>query len=190
MSDVASARGVRSFAGFVMVEEIGLQGMISLRGDLAGAAMAKAVKASVGLGLPGQRGIVTADDRSVGWMSLDELLLLLPYDGVPNALAALEKGLKATHHLATDVSDTRAVFRIRGRGVRDVLAKLTPTDLSPATFAPGMLRRTRLAQAAAAFWISGTDEFTIVSFRSVSDYVFGLLQRSATPGGEVGFHGN
>ena len=188
MSDAVSALGGRTFAGFVTVEEIGPTGMISLRGDLADPAMAKAVKAAVGLGLPGPRGMVSADGRAAGWMSPDELLLVLTYDEVPKALAALEKALKATHHLAADVSDARAVFRIRGAGVRDVLAKLTPTDLSPAAFTTGMLRRTRLAQVAAAFWISGEDEFTIVSFRSVAEYVFGLLEISATKGGEVGLH--
>ena len=188
MSDAVSALAGRTYAGFVTVEEIGPLGMISLRGDLADPAMATAVKAAVGLGLPSLCGIVSADDRAVGWMSPDELLLLLPYDGVPKALAALDRALKAKHHLATDVSDARAVFRIRGAGVRDVLAKLTPTDLSPAVFTTGMLRRTRLAQVAAAFWISGADEVTIVSFRSVADYVFGLLELSAKPGGEVGLH--
>ena len=190
MSDTVSALGGRTFAGFVTVEEIGPTGMISLRGDLADPVLAKAVKAAVGLGLPGPRGMVSADGRAAGWMSPDEVLLLMPYGAVPQALAVLTKGLMGKHYLATDVSDARAVFRIRGAGVRDVLAKLTPTDLSPAAFTTGMLRRTRLAQVAAAFWISGEDEFTIVSFRSVAEYVFGLLEISATKGGEVGFHGN
>ena len=188
MSDAVSALGGRTYAGFVTVEEIGPTGMISLRGDLADPAMAKAVKAAAGLALPDRRGIVSGDGHAVGWMSPDELLLVLPYDEVPKALAALEKALKSSHYLAANVSDARAVFRIRGAGVRDVLAKLTPTDLSPAVFTTGMLRRTRLAQVAAAFWISGADEVTIVSFRSVADYVFGLLELSAKPGGEVGLH--
>lgn len=186
MSDAVSALGGRSYAGFVAVEEIGPMGMISLRGDLADPAMAKAVKAAVGLGLPGPRNIVNADGRSVGWMSPDELLLVMPYDGVATALASLENALKGNHFLAVDVSDARAVFRIRGPAARDVLAKLTPTDLSRDVFHPGMLCRSRAAQVAAAFWMSGADEFTLVSFRSVADYVFGLLQMSATPGGEVG----
>jgi len=78
------------------------------------------------------------------------------------------------------------VFRSRGPAAREVLAKLTSTDLYREVFHPGMLCRSRAAQVAAAFWMSGAEEFTLVSFRSVADYVFGLLQISARPGGEVG----
>ncbi len=58
--------------------------------------------------------------------------------------------LRAEHHLAADVSDARAVFRIEGAKADQVLAKLCPVDL--ATLEPGELRRTRAAQVAAAFW--------------------------------------
>jgi sarcosine oxidase, subunit gamma len=179
---------LRQSSGFAEVAELAPLGMIALRGDLADPAMAKAVKAAVGLALPGVRAIVTDADRSVGWMSPDELLLVMPYGQVQTALTALNKALKAKHFLAVDVSDSRAVFRLRGAAARDVLAKLSPTDLSPAAFQPGMLRRSRAAQVAAAFWISGEDEFTLVCFRSVADYVFGLLQMSVAPGGEVGLY--
>ena len=101
-------------------------------------------------------------------------------------LSAIGVALSGTHHLAVDVSDARAVFRIAGPQVREVLAKLCPVDLSPAVFQPGDLRRTRAAQVAAALWISGPDEFTLVSFRSVAGYVFDLLKTVSMPGSEVG----
>ena len=187
MSDTAT-NPRRVSGGFVEVVELAPLGMIALRADLSDPATAKAVKAAMGLAVPGVRGMETGVDRSVGWMSPDELLLLTPYAEVQKTIAALDKALKGKHYLAVDVSDSRAVFRIRGTAARDVLAKLTPTDLSPEAFTPGMLRRTRTAQVAAAFWISGTDEFTLVCFRSVADYVFGLLQISAASGGEVGLY--
>jgi sarcosine oxidase, subunit gamma len=185
MSDSAT---LRRSGGIAEVVELAPMGMIALRGDLADPAMAKAVKAAVGLALPGVRALVTGGDRSAGWMSPDELLLLMPYAEVQKTITALDKALKGKHYLAVDVSDSRAVFRLRGASARDVLAKLTPTDLSPEAFTPGMLRRSRAAQVAAAFWISGADEFTLVCFRSVADYVFGLLQMSVAPGGEVGLY--
>ena len=86
------------------------------------------------------------------------------------------------HHLATDVSDARAVFQIAGPHASDVLMKLAPVDF--ANLAPGELRRTRVAQVAAAFWQSG-DGYTLVSFRSVAGYVMGLLEHSAQPGSEL-----
>ena len=178
----------RLATGFAEVAELAPLGMIALRGDLADPAIATAVKAAMGLAVPGIRGIETGADRSVGWMAPDEILLLLPYGEVQNTIAALDNALKGQHYMAVDVSDSRAVFRLRGASARDVLAKLTPTDLSPAAFQPGMLRRSRAAQVAAAFWSSGADEFTLICFRSVADYMFGLLQMSAAPGGEVGLY--
>lgn len=182
---VSALGGARS-EGFATVTEFGPQGMITLRGDLASAALAAAVQAAVGVAVPAPRRIETAGARAAGWMSPDELLLWLPYAEVPAALAALEAALAGEHHLAVDVSDARATFRIAGVRSREVLMKLAPVDLAPAAFAPGELRRTRTAQVAAAFWMSGSDEFTLVCFRSVGRYVFDLLTTSATSGSEVG----
>ena len=85
----------------------------------------------------------------------------------------LDKALAGKHHLAVDVSDARAVFRIEGPKAAEVLMKLRPVDLPP--LAPGELRRTRAAQVACAFW-RDDDGYTLVSFRSVAAYVMGLLQ--------------
>jgi sarcosine oxidase subunit gamma len=140
----------------------------------------------VGVDAPGPRRIEMAGDRGAGWMSPDELLLTLPYAEVPGVLAALTQGLAGDHALAVDVSDARAVFRISGARAREVLMKLCPVDLALTRFGPGELRRTRAAQVAAAFWMSGPEEFTLVSFRSVGRYVFDLLANAAATGSEVG----
>jgi sarcosine oxidase subunit gamma len=75
------------------------------------------------------------------------------------------------------------VFRIEGAKADQVLAKLCPADLG--ALEPGELRRTRVAQVAAAFWADEAG-FTLVSFRSVAGYVMGLLEHSARPGSELG----
>ena len=184
MANAVSALQGAAYNGYVGIREIGPVGMITLRGvpgDLEAA-----VQASMGLDLPLPRRIGMAGARSVGWMSPDEFLLVLPHAEVKNTLEALHNELQGKHFLAVYVSDARAVFTLTGAGAREVLAKLCPVDLSPAAFQPGDLRRTRAAQVAAALWISGVDEFTVVSFRSVAAYVFALLKTSAAPGGEVG----
>lgn len=186
MSEPQSALGGAKAEGFVRVEEVGPVGMITLRGDLASATLGQAVKAAVGLAVPGPRRIESAGDKAVGWMSPDELLLVLPYAEVPATVAALNTALAGEHHLAVDVSDARAVFRVTGEGAREALAKLTPTDLSPGAFGPGELRRSRAAQVSAAFWLDGEGAFTLVCFRSVAGYVFGLLSNAGAAGGEVG----
>jgi sarcosine oxidase, subunit gamma len=67
-----------------------------------------------------------------------------------------------------------------------VLAKACPIDF--AEFPVGAIRRTRAAQVAAAVWRDAEDEFTLVCFRSVAQYMWDLLTTLARPGGEVGLY--
>ena len=184
MADAVSALGGASYAGYARIEEIGPVGMITLRGQPAD--LATATQAAIGIALPSPRRIETKGEVSIGWMSPDEYLLILPYTKVRDTLATLHTAMAGQHFLAVDVSDARAVFRISGPQSREVLAKITPVDLSPAAFHPGEMRRTRAAQVAAAFWMGEDQVITLVSFRSVAAYVFALLQTSAMPGAEVG----
>ena len=187
MSNAVSALQGASYNGMVAVRELGLQGMITVRGDLSGAKMKKAVKAAAGVAVPGQRAVALGADGGVAWMSPDELLVMCAYDGVADALAALNDGLAGEHSLAVNVSDARAVFEIKGAGAREVIAKICPVDMAPGAFEPGDFRRTRMAQVAAAFWMTGAGTIRVVCFRSVAEYVFGLLKDAAEPGGEVGY---
>lgn len=183
MSKPVSALGGVSHKGFATVTEAGLKGMITVRGDLGSGAMKKAVKAAAGTAVPGPRRIEIAGDRAAAWMSPDELLVLVPYEAAQDTVAALEQALAGSHHLVADVSDARAVFTIAGPQADQVLMKLCPADV--ASLEPGEIRRTRAAQVAAAFWKSGPEEFTLVSFRSVAGYVMGLLEVASRPGAEL-----
>jgi sarcosine oxidase subunit gamma len=181
MSNPVSALNGASFQGFASIREIGPLGMITLRAKGV-KALDKAVKSVTGTKLPAQRRIEVNGDRACGWMSPDEYLLIVPYAEVAGALASLAKSLAGEHHLAVDVSDARAVFRVEGDRARDVLRKLSPVDFE--ALAPGELRRTRAAQVAAALW-EQDGGFTLVCFRSVAGYVMGLLTHSAQPGSEL-----
>ncbi len=179
MSEPISALGHARFDGFVTIREIGPLGMITLRcdpGEAAGALEAQRFP------MPAQRRIARRGDRAAGWMSPDEMLLILPYPEVRTTIDGLGTTMGRKHHLAVDVSDARAVFRIEGAQADQVLMKLCPVDL--AGLEPGELRRTRAAQVAAAFWAEDGG-FTLVSFRSVAGYVMGLLTHSAMPGSEL-----
>jgi sarcosine oxidase subunit gamma len=181
MSNPVSALNGQSFDGFANIREIGPLGMITLRCDLAQKPLAAALK-KLGLSVPAPRRIAQAGDKRAGWMSPDELLLILPYAEVASTLETLRSALAKIHFLAADVSDARAVFRVEGDKASQVLAKLCPVDL--ATLEPGELRRTRAAQVAAAFWAEDGG-YTLVSFRSVAGYVMGILTVSATNGAEI-----
>lgn len=185
MSDPVTALGGMRFDGFVSVAECPPQGMLTLRGDLGSATLAQAVEQATGAAMPGQREVRFAGDRAVAWMAPDELLLLVPYDAADATVAELQAALEGEHALAVRVSDARAMFRLTGADLREVLAKLAPVDMSRGAFTPGTIRRTRLAQVAAAFWMRDEQTADLICFRSVAAYVFGLLSEAARPGSEV-----
>lgn len=185
MSEPVSALNKAGFDGIAHVQEIGLQGMITLRGNLAAKDLKAAASAVAGVAMPGVNEANCEGERGLCWMSPDELLVLCPYDVVQANTAQLQQALTGTHALAVNVSDARAVFRVSGPVAREVMAKLCPVDLSPAAFSPGMFRRTRMAQVPAAFWMVDEQTFQIVCFRSVAQYVFDLLSVAAQPGSAV-----
>jgi sarcosine oxidase, subunit gamma len=175
MSDPISALGGARHEGFATIREIGPLGMITLRAKGL-KNLEKAVKAAVGTKVPALRRIEVSGENACGWMSPDEYLLIMPYDHVGKALADIAKALKGQHHLAVDVSDARAVFRVEGSQAVAVLRKLAPVDID--RLEPGELRRSRAAQVPAAFW-KQNDGYTLVCFRSAARYVFDLLANAA-----------
>jgi sarcosine oxidase, subunit gamma len=172
MADILDPRG------FVIIAPASPMGMITLRG--AHSTLAPAVAQVTGLGWPAQRRIVTDGARALGWMSPDEALLILPLAEVAATMDTLQQALAGQFATLADVSDARAAFTITGAGWRDALAKLCPVDF--ATVQPDEIRRTRAAQVAVALWQSAPDQVTLVCFRSVADYVYGLLCTAAAQG--------
>lgn len=187
MSEPESALSGALAEGFVRISDAGPRGMITIRADLADKAVSAAIGKHCGTGLPEPRRIVTAGDVSVAWMSPDELLVLLAYEQAPAMAAALQEALAGTHALVAVVSDARAVFRLEGARLREVLAKLTPADVRPNALPVGEFRRTRLAQAAAAFWLTSEETAEVICFRSVAHYMFALLTNAAKKGSEVNY---
>ena len=175
------------FRGLIKVSEDGLVGMISLRCDLKSVAVARGVRAALGLDLPDVRAIVYGrGGRAIAWMSPDEVLVLCDYTAVAGLVKKLDKALKGLHFMAVNVSDARAVFTLSGAGVRDVLAKGTPFDMSK--LGVGEVARSRLGQVAVAFWLSDEGTARLVCFRSVGEHVFEWLRVAADKTAGVGFY--
>ena len=181
---VSALQGASFNDGIAEVRELGLRGMITLRGDLSDKKLIKAVKAIAGA-MPEQREVALKDDDGAAWMSSDELLLMVPHADALSTIEALNSSLAGTHFLAANVSDARAVFEVSGPRAREVMAKLAPVDFAKGAFEMGMFRRSRLAQVPAAFWMNEEDAFTIVCFRSVAEYMFDLLCVAAQASSEV-----
>lgn len=186
MADTAvSALGGAQYEGFATVTEAPPQGMITLRGDPADAALRETLRRETGLEVPPQRAILHGSDgRAIAWMAPDELMLLVPHGEATALTDRLQSALEGHFALAVEMSDARALFAVEGPQAHAVLAKLCPVDF--AELSPGEIRRTRCAQVAAALWMEAPGHFRLICFRSVAQYVFDLLARSARPGGEVG----
>lgn len=155
-------------------------GMITIRADLARAG--DAIAEAAGLAIPEPTRIVTDGSRSLGWMSPDELLLILPATETAEALAALTDALAGEHALVADVSDLRAVFDLTGPKADQLLQKLSPIDF--AAFPKDGLRRTRAAQVAVAFWRQGKG-LRVIGMRSTADYLQLILENAAMPGSDL-----
>jgi len=168
------------YAGLAEVSRLAPPGMVTLRGDLADPRL----EGALGIPVPGVRRWTGGQGGRALWMSPDELLLTVP--DAPAAIAATEGALAGGFFTLADVSDLRAVFRLRGAGSRDVLAKLMPVDF--ADFPAGSVRRTRAAQVAALIWAEEGEVFGLMCARSVADYMADLLKTAARPGGEVGLY--
>ena len=179
MSDPVSILNGAEFKGAVTVREVGLKGMITLRGDLTDDKLAAALKAAVGLTMPAPRGIREGKNGAVAWMSPDELLLICAYDQADAVQAKIAKALEGSHHLAVNVSDARAMFTLTGKGCREVIAKGAPADLSPEGLPTGEIRRSHIGQLAAAFWLSDETTLHLVCFRSVGAHMFKWLSVAA-----------
>lgn len=149
----------------IKIEMLPPQGMVSLRCDFSKAPFS----------IPETRKFADG----VAWMSPDELLFIGDYDQAESKRAELSETLKDQHHLAVNLSDARAMFRLTGPNAREVLAKDAPVDLSPDAFKIGDLRRTHIGQVAAMFWMSDADVFDLVCFRSVAGHMNDWLEMAA-----------
>lgn len=185
---VTALNGASYVDGIARVDEVPLQGMITVRADLKDKAVQKALQSIVKGDLPTAGTARVSGDTGLAWMSPDEILVLCDYTTVEQTLAQLTKALAGVNALAVNVSDARASFRIKGAHARDALGKLCPVDFSPEVFVQGMFRRTRMAQVPAAVWLSEEDALQVICFRSQARYVFDLLCVAAQPGAEVGVY--
>lgn len=184
MSDVMQPVTGR-FEGVVQVEALPPQGMLTLRGDLAEETLRTAVRDCVGVEVPLVRRADFSGSRGALWMSPDELMLVVPQAEAANGAARMAEALAGIHALAVDVSDARATFMLSGAGLREVIAKLAPVDMSVDGFGPGDFRRTRFGQLAAAFWMVSETEIRIVCFRSVAHYMYEMLCHAADEAGAM-----
>jgi sarcosine oxidase, subunit gamma len=170
----------------ISMREISERGMIDLRGSMADKKFMAAAKSALGVELPKAPRTSTAfGDVQVLWLSTDQWLVLTGRARVTALLADLRRALGIIHSLAVDVSDMRAIIRVEGAGVREILMKGSTLDLISDEYAAGTVRRMRFAEIAALLHVVEHNMIDIYVFRSYADYAWAFLLKAARKGSEV-----
>lgn len=140
-------------------------------------ALEESVRAAYGAALPS--GPVTAGTNGVRfigtgpgqWFAVSETLA---NEALANDLATRLEGLASV----ADHSSGRAVVRLEGPSVRDVLAKGLAIDIDPRVFPDGAAAVTNISHMGVLVWRDG-EAFDLAVFRSVAGSFYGWLAEAA-----------
>ena len=154
--------------------------MIDLRGFASDKTFLAAAKKILGMDLPRvPRTSASWGDVKALWLSIDQWLILCAKSKVAELVVALENELGDRHSLVVDVSDMRAVIRLEGEGVREILLKGSSLDLLSNDYKSGTVRRMRFAEIAALLHVVEDQVFDIYVFRSYANYAWDFLLATA-----------
>lgn len=175
---------------YVTVREISERGMVDLRGLASDKKFMKSVKEVLGVELPKQPRTSSAwGDVKVLWLSPDQWLVTCPRSRAQELADELSAALSGVHSLVVNVSDMRAIIRLEGERVREVVMKGSTLDLTDGTYTPGTVRRLRFAEIAALLSIVEDTVIDLYVFRSYADYTWDFLLKAARKGSEVALLG-
>jgi sarcosine oxidase subunit gamma len=173
----------------IAMREVSDRGMIDLRGEASSAKFKQAAKPVLGIDLPTKpRTSAVKGAITVFWLSVDQWLITCPRGNEHKLLADLTKALDGVHSLAVDVSDMRAIIRLEGEHVREVMMKGSSIDFTLPDYKAGLVRRLVFAEIAALAHIVSEDPGTVdlYVFRSYADYTWKWLKATAGPGAVIG----
>jgi sarcosine oxidase subunit gamma len=117
--------------------------------------------------------------RSALWLGPDEWLVI--DESGADLMASLASA--GVLHSATDVSHRNVAILVSGPGAEATLSAGCPQDLSIDAFPVGACSRTLFGKAEVVIFRADDDLFRVESWRSFSDYVFGLLAEAAEDAG-------
>ncbi len=182
-SAVESALAHRSDRGgapglSLRMREVNDRAMIDVRGLTSERKFLAGVQEVLGFALPrAPRASASTDDVTALWLSVDQWLITTPRGRGPALAEGLQEKLKGSHCLIADMSDARAIFRLEGDNVREVLNKGTSVDFTSGEHGAGSVRRILFAQIAAMVHVVSAhpDVMDFYVFRSYADYVWRYL---------------
>ena len=156
-----------TFGGVTLAEAAGLS-LVSAAvpnggGDAFAAALAEgfgASRPSTGESVPGDR----LGARILG-MQPDQMFILFEAPDPDRAAEAVSTALGPAAYV-TDQSDSWAMLRIEGRGVRAALERICMLDLDDTAFPQGRVARTVMEHLAVIILRDGADSFLLMTPRS------------------------
>ena len=166
----------------ISITEIKDRGMLDLRGDPDDPSFAGAVKSVLGIALPRlPRSSAAAGDLSVLWLSVDQWLVQCLRPEAADLARRLQQTLADIPSLVVDMSDARIILRLEGDGVREVLMKGAPVDLTAPACTKGSVRRMRFGEVAAMVHMAGEspDVIDLYVFRSYAVFAWEWLVATA-----------
>jgi len=161
-------------------------GHFNLRGDPHDARFMVGSREALGAELPiAPNTAIEAQGNVVYWLGPNEWLVVTPHESAAVVEAALRTALTGMRFALTDVSGGQTVVILRGRAVRDVLAKGCPLDLDPRVFRVGACAQSHLDKVPILLRpLDPGHAFEIVVRRSFADYFWLWLEDAAA---EYGF---
>jgi sarcosine oxidase subunit gamma len=176
----------------VRMREVSDRAMIDVRGLTGDRKFMAGVQDVLGIGLPKTpRTSASVADLAVLWLSVDQWLITAGGSRATSLADALQEKLKGIHCLIADMSDARAIIRLEGDNVREVLNKGTSVDFTTGEHVAGTVRRILYAQVAAMVHVVSEqpDVMDLYVFRSYADYAWRYLLATAREGARVRLFG-
>lgn len=171
----------------LIVWERAFCGHINLRGDPADPAFLAATKGVLGFELPLDANTVeSGQGTTVFWLGPNEWLIVTPGEREASTARDLRKALDGLFSAVTEVSGGQTIIALRGKRVRDLLAKGCSLDLHPREFGPGQCAQSHLAKAPILLHqIDAVPTFELIARRSFADYLWLWLEDASEEYGLV-----
>ena len=175
-----AAAGGKPGAGITM-SEVAYRTIVNIRGTASNPAFASAVEAATGVALPAAANIVsTGGSRQILWLGPNEWWVT-GVDGEADMLVeTLREKFVGQHATACDVSESRAVIRLKGSKAREVLMRGVSLDLHPRAFRVGQCAQTGVSRTNALLHlVDDAPTFEVYVLKSFSDYLWRWLETVA-----------
>ena len=176
----------------VRMREVGDRAMIDMRGLTSERKFMAGAQDVLGFALPkSPRTSASADDVTALWLSVDQWLITAERSRGRTLADALQEKLRGSHCLIADMSDARAIFRLEGDNVREVLNKGSSVDFTSGRHGAGSVRRILFGQCAAMVHVVSEqpDVVDFYVFRSYADHAWRYLLATAREAAHIRLFG-